>query len=154
MIILRKPVILSSFESLDLIYSAGSWLTSGGTYTSISPVLQVYVNGKKEHSDNYTTALNVGEIEIVFNFSTSSSDWVSIDVPTSNEISDIDMVYNSGSWETPTAFYTQVPSSMIVYRNGIKQNDDYYIVSLNSGKLRINFEYISSSSDWVNIIIL
>lgn len=140
-------------DDQDLTFSGGVWYTLGGSYTTTSG-LQVYLNGKKHNSDYYTTTISGGKIGVTFNSITSSNDWVNLDTPASYSPQKVNLIYVSGSWETLSSSYLSLPQTMKVYVNGIKQNDDYYVVILSSGKLKVIFDFITTETDWVNILIL
>ena len=146
-------------DDQDLTFNTGTWSASGGSYTTTSggttaSGLQVYLNGKKHNSNYYTTTVSGEDIEVVFNTITSASDWANLDISTADSPQDISLVYSSGSWETQSSSFSYIPIEMKVYVNGIKQNTDYYIALLSSGKIRIVFDFVTIASDWVSILIL
>ena len=146
-------VLTSTYLNLDLVYNSGVW-QSVSSYSEIPSDMKVYVNGIKQDDLYYQADIVSNKIEISFGFYTSVNDWVNIEANIPSNPTEVDMVYNSGTWETPTASYSQVPSNLNIYLNGIKQNDDYYVTSLGAGKVRVNFEFLTTSEDWVSMLIL
>jgi hypothetical protein len=67
---------------------------------------------------------------------------------------DIDLVYSSESWETIESTYAEIPFGMQVYLNGVKQKTDYYTSEISAGKIRILFNFLTSETDWANIVYI
>ena len=120
-------------------------------YTYEYDRITIYYNGQALHSptDFYQTGHN--RITFVY-LSPDSTDTIKTTYQTSTRIyQDLDLRYNNGVWESSASDYESLPSSMKVYVNGLKQNDDYYQAVINSGKIEVSFGFYTSASDWVNI---
>lgn len=68
----------------------------------------------------------------------------------------IDLNWNAGQyWESTATDFTEVPTDILVFVNGVKQKEndsEYYTASIEGGKLKVVLGFESYSTDWVNVV--